>query len=176
MPSKSCATGGGGGGIFSQDGIYRQTCDLQMFLGKLIPFLTWFEKYLRCCRKVIFFHNVYKTSCPQQELPFGVNTQLWQAFQRKTWYSKGRSSGPTGLTSGVHVTASSRLREWPAWEHSRRALEPRQWGHNQGCRGREWGTDGLSNISLSTRLLSYGVSRHRQGVAMDLSLLGENTM
>lgn len=52
---------------------------------------------------MIFFHNIYKTSCPQQELTFGGNAQLWQKLQEKTFITKDVLKIPTGLTFVVHI-------------------------------------------------------------------------
>lgn len=70
-------------GNCSKETIYRQTCDLQMLLGKWSLLLTWPKSTLTSTGKVIFFHNIYKTSCPRHELTFGVNTRLWQSTLRE---------------------------------------------------------------------------------------------
>lgn len=52
---------------------------------------------------MIFFHNIYKTSCPQQELTFGINAQLWQELQEETFITKDVLKIPTGLTFAIHI-------------------------------------------------------------------------
>lgn len=62
---------------------------------------------------MIFFHNIYKTSRPQQELAFGINAQLWQELQEEMFISKGVFKIPAGLTFVVH-TANLRSPSWIA--------------------------------------------------------------
>lgn len=52
---------------------------------------------------MIFFHNIYKTSCLQQELTFGINGQLWQELQEETFITRDVLKIPTGLTFVVHI-------------------------------------------------------------------------
>lgn len=52
---------------------------------------------------MIFFHNIYKTLCPRQELTFGIKAQLWQELQGASLTTKDALKVSTGLTSVVPI-------------------------------------------------------------------------